>query len=172
MNPNLEKYITYHYYELLNIAKKYTKNDYWASELLHDVILQFYDQKEYKGKVDDNSIKYYIIRALMINWCYPTSPFYRREKSRDKQLVDIEEAFDIVTEETNMDEHLLLDIVEKEWSHTNWFNKIIFEKYMVLGSLKKVSADTSIPLTSIHKYVNDTRKTIKQNAFKKLNNLD
>lgn len=172
MNINLEKYITYHYYELLAIAKKYTKNDYWASELLHDIILQFYDQSEYKGKVDDNSIKYYIIRAIMVNWCYPTSPFYRREKKRERNLVDIEEAFHITVEETHIDEHKLIDIVEQEWSHTDWFNKIIFEKYMVLGSLKKVAVDTSIPLASIHRYVNGTRTKIKENAFKKLNNTD
>jgi len=172
MNTHLEKYITYHYYELLAVAKKYTKNDYWASELLHDIILQLYDQKEYKGKVDDNSIKYYIIRVIMVNWCYPTSPFYRREKQREKYMVDLEEALNITTDETNIDNHKLLDIVEQEWSHTNWFNKIIFEKYMVLGSLKKVATDTSIPLTSIHKYVNDTRKSIKEVSFKKFNNKD
>lgn len=172
MNPNLERYITYHYYELLAIAKKYTKNDHWAQELFHDVIFQFYDQKEYSGKVDDNSLKYYIIRAIMINWCYPTSPFYRREKKYQMSIVDLKEAYQISTDETETDSQKLLDIIEQEWSHTNWFNKIIFEKYMVLGSLKKVSMDTTIPLTSIHKYVNDTRKLIKQNTFKKYNNLD
>lgn len=170
MNPDLERYITYHYYELLNIAKKYTKDDHWASELLHDIILQFYDQKEYKGKVDDNSLKYYIVRAIMVNWCYPTSPFYRREKKHQLKSVDLKEAIYITSDETNIEDHKLMDIIEQEWSHTNWFNKVIFEKYMVLGSLKKVAIDTSIPLTSIHKYVNDTRRTIKENAFKKFNN--
>jgi len=43
---------------------------------------------------------------------------------------------------------------------------------MVLGSLKKVSVDTSIPLTSIARYVNETKKTIRLNTFNRLENED
>jgi hypothetical protein len=64
----IEQYINNNYYVLLSIAKKYTKNDDWAHELLHEVILQLYDKKELKLQLDDNSIKYYIIRMLMVNW--------------------------------------------------------------------------------------------------------
>jgi hypothetical protein len=39
----------------------------------------------------------------------------------------------------------------------------------VLGSLKKVSTDTRIPLTSIARYVKETKQTIKQNTFRKFN---
>jgi hypothetical protein len=40
---------------------------------------------------------------------------------------------------------------------------------MVLGSLKKVSTDTKIPLTSIARYVRETKQVIKHNTFKKMN---
>jgi hypothetical protein len=46
----------------------------------------------------------------------------------------------------------------------------VFEKYMLLGSLKKVSIDTSMSLTSIHEYVNKTKNEIKNNSLKKLEN--
>ena len=80
MKIEIEQYITNNYYQLLAIAKKYTKNDDWAYELLHEVLLQLYEKKELKLQLDDNSIKYYIIRMLMVNWCYESSPFYKKHK--------------------------------------------------------------------------------------------
>ena len=65
-------------------------------------------------------------------------------------------------------EHHILEIIETEFTEMNWFHKIIFEKYMVLGSLKKVSTDTRIPLTSVARYVKETRQVIKLNTFRKL----
>ena len=170
MKIELERYITNHYYELLKIAKKYTKDDDWASELLHEIILQLYEQKEYEGKVDDKSLKYYIIRIIMVNWCFPSSPFYRKYKKNKFIDVDIMQVMNITTQENETDVHELMNILETEWSHTNWFHKTIFEKYLVLGSLKKVSVDTTIPLTSIKRYVDETRTSIKLNTFRKLDN--
>jgi hypothetical protein len=66
-------------------------------------------------------------------------------------------------------QHHILEIIETEFTEMNWFHKIIFEKYMVLGSLKKVSTDTKIPLTSIARYVRETKQVIKHNTFKKMN---
>jgi hypothetical protein len=166
MKPEIETFITKNYYELLKIAKKYTKNDDWSSELLHEIIIQLYDQKEYKGNVDDKSLKYYIIRMLMVNWCYETSPFYRKYKRNIN--VDLDEAINIAAKENDTDIHELMDILEVEWAETNWFHKTIFEKYLVMGSLKKVSKDTTIPLMSISRYVNETKTQIKLNTFKKL----
>lgn len=170
MKIEIEKYITNHYYELKNVCNKYTKNDDWASELLHEVILQLYDQKEFKCNLDDNSIKYYIIRAIMVNWCYPSSPFYRKYKKKEFVTLDISEVLNITTQDNETDVHELMSILEDEWSHTNWFNKTIFSKYLQMGSLKKVSVDTTIPLTSIKRYVDETRTSIKVNTFRKLDN--
>jgi len=169
MNPEIEKYITDNYYELLKICFKYTKNNDWASELLHEVIIQMYD-KEYNIKLEDKNIKYYIIRMIMVNWCYPTSPFYRKIKQFSLSHFDLQEAMNIAVEETESDEHKLLDIIEIEWAETNWFNKKILEKYMLLGSLKAVSRDTTIPLTSIKRYVDETKNLIRINTLNKLEN--
>jgi hypothetical protein len=71
--------------------------------------------------------------------------------------------------DNTIQEHEIMDIMEMEWSDQSWFNKIIFTKYLTLGSLKKVSVDTTIPLTSIKRYIDNTKDTIKQNTFKKFN---
>ena len=169
MKIEIERYITKNYYELLNICNKITKNDSFAGDLLNDVILQLYDRENIKlNKLDDNSIKYYIIKCLTINWYSKTSPFYRKVR-RESTLYN--ELFDVPNLIDNNDifkEHHIMEIVETEFTEMNWFHKIIFEKYLTLGSLKKVSVDTRIPLTSVARYVKETRQVIRLNTFRKL----
>lgn len=170
MLKEIEIYLTKNYYTLLKISKKYTKDDDWSYELLHEVILQLYDKKELNIKLDDNSIKYYIIRMLMVNWCYPSSPFYRKYKKQTLTHVQLNEALHLTNDELDTDNHRLLDIIEDEWTHVDWFNKIIFNKWILLGSLKKVAVDTTIPINSIKRYVNTTKTLIKHNTFKRFEN--
>ena len=144
MIKEVEQYIARNYYKLLKIAHKYTDNDDWASELLHEVVLQLYDKKEYNLKLDDESIKSFIIRCLMVNWCYPSSPFYKKHKKDNFTHVEINDAIQVMKNETDMDEHKFMDIMEQEFQDQSWFHKLLFEKYLTMGSLKKVSIDTKI----------------------------
>lgn len=169
MRLELDNYISRHYYTLLSISFKYTKNNDWASELLHEVILQLYNKNELKLKLDDNSIKYYIIRMLMVNWCFPSSPFYIKYKKHNYTHVDLKEAMIITNDETT-DDHNFMDILEQEFSDTFWFSKILFEKWILLGSLKKVSEDTKIPLTSVKRYIKETKTEIKLNVLNRFDN--
>lgn len=170
MPVEIELFLTNNYYDLLDISKKYTKNDDWASELLHEVIIQLYNKKEWNINLQTNQIKYYIIRCLMVNWTYPSSPFCKKHK-QDNKFVELSEAIQLAVEETETETHRLIELLEIEWTEVNWFNKIIFEKYMVLGSLKKVSKDTKIPLASIGRYVKETKNELKTNTIKKYENL-
>jgi hypothetical protein len=169
MNPNIEKWIVKNYTELRTIAKKITKDSDWTDDLLQDVLLQLYERNEIKLKsLDDNSIKYYIVAVLKINWYSKTSPFFRKvrmESSKYTELYDMIE----VPDDCVFDDHRLMELIENEWTETNWFNKIIFEKYMILGSLKKVSKDTTIPLSSVARYIKETKITIKNNTIIKFN---
>lgn len=169
MKIEIEQYITKHYYELLEICNKITKHDTFAGDLLNDVIVQLYDRNEIKlNKLDDNSIKYYIVKCLTINWYSKTSPFYRKVRRESTLYNELFEVSNLIDSEDIFKEHDIMEIVETEFTEMNWFHKIIFEKYLTLGSLKKVSVDTRIPLTSIARYVRETKTTIKQNTFKKL----
>ena len=169
MNPNIEKWIVKNYTELRTIAKKITKDSDWTDDLLQDVLLQLYEKKEIKLKsLDDNSIKYYIVAVLKINWYSKTSPFFRKvrmESSKYTELYDMIE----VPDDCVFDDHRLMELIENEWTETSWFHKIIFEKYMILGSLKKVSKDTTIPLSSVARYIKETKITIKNNTIIKFN---
>jgi len=169
MKIEIERYITKHYYELLEICHKITKHDTFAGDLLNDVILQLYDRNEIKlSKLDDNSIKYYIIKCLTINWYSKTSPFYRKVRRESTLYNELFEVTNLIDSEDVFKEHDIMEIVETEFTEIGWFHKIIFQKYLTLGSLKKVSTDTRIPLTSIARYVKETKTTIRQNTFRKL----
>ena len=169
MKIEIERYISKHYYELLEICHKITKHDTFAGDLLNDVLVQLYDKKEINlSKLDDNSIKYYIIRCLTINWYSKTSPFYRKVRRESTLYNELFETSNLIDNDDIINEHHMMEIVETEFTEMNWFHKIIFEKYLTLGSLKKVSVDTRIPLTSIARYVKETKTTIRQNTFRKL----
>jgi len=170
MKIEIERYITKHYYELLDICNKITKHNTLAGDLLNDVLLQLYDKENIKlDKLDDNNIKYYIIKCLTINWYSKTSPFYRKIRLESSRYSELFEVSNLIDDENLFTSHQLFDIMETEWTELNWFHKVIFEKYLTLGSLKKVSTDTRIPLTSIARYVKETKTIIKENTFKKMN---
>jgi hypothetical protein len=170
MKIEIERYIAKNYYELLNICNKITKHDTFAGDLLNDVILQLYDRDNINlNKLDDNSIKYYIVKCLTINWYSKTSPFYRKVRRESSLYNELFDVANMVDDNDLFTEHHIMELVETEFTELNIFNKIVFEKYMVLGSLKKVSTDTRIPLTSIARYVKETKQIIKQNTFRKLN---
>jgi DNA-directed RNA polymerase specialized sigma24 family protein len=170
MKPEIEKYITINYYDLLKVCKKYTKNDDWASELLHEVILQIYDSKSLNNmdKLQDKNIKYYIIRIITVNWCYETSPFYRKYKKPAMNTIDLTEAMSMAYQDEELNQHEMMELMEEEWAELDWFRKNIFERYLTMGSLKKVSKDTTIPLTSIARYIKTAKTDIKHNVFKKM----
>lgn len=174
MKPEIENYIIQNYKELKTFCYRLTESSDWSEDLLQDVLLQLYEKEDIKlDKLDTKSIKNYIFKVIITNWCSKTSPFYRkvrRESTLYNELSTLPtEAPQMMASEDIYDVHKLLEIIEIEWTEVSWFHKIIFEKYMVLGSLKKVAIDTTIPLTSIARYVKETKQQIKQNTITKYN---
>ena len=171
MIKEVNDYIVREYHTLLSIANKMTKNDTFAGDLLNDVLLQIYERKgDIKlNKYDDNTIKYYIVAIMRINWFSKTSPFYRKIRRESTLYNEITILHELAEPDDKVNEHQLMDIMEQEWTELDWFRKNLFERYMVMGSLKKVSKSTTIPLTSVARYVNSAKEEIKFNVFKKIN---
>lgn len=170
MNKKIEEYISKNYYELLNISKKVTKGHELSQELLHEVFLQLMEKKCIKlRKYDDNNIKYYITAIVRINWNSRTSPFYyriRKERFLYSELTYDMEIMD--TEQEAFERQHLFDILEQEFTELDWFKKSLMEMYLTLGSLKKVSLKTTIPLTSIARYIKESKTQIRENIKKNL----
>jgi hypothetical protein len=174
MKPEIEKYIIQNYNELKTFCYRLTERSDWSEDLLQDVLLQLYEKKEIKlDNLDTKSIKNYIFKVIITNWHSKTSPFYRKVRKESTLYNELStlpsEAPQMMATEDIYDVHKLLEIIEIQWTEVSWFHKIIFEKYMVLGSLKKVSIDTTIPLTSIARYVKETKEQIRLKTIIKYN---
>lgn len=166
MNRKIEEYITKHYYELAKIAKKITNNNSLSEDLFHFVILELYDKNYINLKAyDDNSIRYYIVAIMRINWFSKTSPFYykvKREFDRYQDLADFKE--NVIDGQYDFEKEEILAILEVEWSELDFFRKSLFQMYMELGSINKVSKKTTIPKTSVSTYLKQGREQIKENV--------
>lgn len=170
MNKLIENYITNNYYKLLNISKQITKSsDEVSRELLHEVILQILERKEINLIIkDENSIKYWITKILRINYYSKTSPYYYRIKKESELYVELTNMFDIEFDTNYFETIDFFDILEESFTELNWFNKSILQMYLELGSLKKVSKQTRIPLSSISIYVRQSKELIKKDVLNKI----
>lgn len=82
--------------------------------------------------------------------------------------VDISECYDMEAEQENFELQNLYDILEISYAELNWFQKSILDLYLMLGSMKKVSQHSNIPITSISRYIKEAKDTIKRDINKTL----
>lgn len=170
MNKYVECYLTRNYYELLAISKKVTKKNIDISkELLHEVILQLYNKKEIKlDDYSDDSIKYYITSILRINFYSNTSPYHYRIRKERMLYTDISDIMDIEEPQEKFESELLYKLMETSYAELDWFRKSLLDMYLTLNSLKAVSKKTTIPLTSISRYIKEGKEQIKNNIIQGL----
>ena len=168
MKPEINCYITNNYYELLSIANKFTKNKDWAQELLHEVLLQILDRIP-PLEIDNNNLKYYIIRALTVNWCSPSSPFHRKIKSFGLNSIDLKECMEVVYETYDEKQDLLLQIIEEEYGDLDWYNKIIFSKYLMSGTYQSTSNISNLSRSGVADNVTKTKNKLKHTVLTKFN---
>jgi len=171
MNKEIEKYITTNYYQLLTIAKKITKNHELTNDLFHEVIIQLYNKNNIVlQEYSDDQIKYYIVSIIRINWHSQTSPFYYKIRKESSKYTNIDDIYDLVDDtQLEFEKQHLFDILEQSWCELDWFRKSLFEMYMTLGSMKKVSKQTRIPISSISRYFKESKELIKTNIYTKTN---
>ncbi len=149
-----------------------TKQDQFAQELLHECILQIYN----KGSVtlksyDDNSIKYFIVAIMRVNYFSKTSPFhYRIRRERQIMNIDISNCYNIEAEQHNYETEEIYQLLELNYSELNWFHKSLLDLYLSLNSsMKAVSRKTTIPNQSVSRYIKEIRNIVKTNIIKQLN---
>jgi hypothetical protein len=170
MNQKIEAYITKHYYELANIAKKLTKNHDLSDDLFHEILIQLYEKdKIILKRYDDDSIRYYIVAIMRINWYSKTSPFYYKVRREIDKYSDLSEFVDYgESGQFDFEKEEIISILEVEWCNLDWFRKSLVQMYIELGSINKVAKKTRIPKTSVSNYLKQSREIIKTNLFKEL----
>jgi RNA polymerase sigma factor (sigma-70 family) len=168
----IEDYITKNYYVLYNIAQKMTKNDPLTQDLLHECILQLYDKEVITLKnYSDDSIKYYIVAVMRINYFSKTSPFhYRIRRERQIMNVDVATCWDLSYEQEEFETEMIYKLLELNYAELDWFKKSLLDMYLSLNrSMNAVARKTNIPKTSISRYINEIRKQVKTDIINKLN---
>lgn len=165
MRIEIENYITKNYYKLLGISKKITKNHDLHQDLLHEVILQLYSKEDIILKeYTDDQIRYYIVSIMRINWHSKTSPFYYKIRREGQKYSEITDILDMEDDQENFEKELIFSILERSFTELSWFHKSMIQMYLVLGSLKKVSTQTEIPITSVARYVKEAKAQMRNDV--------
>ena len=74
------------------------------------------------------------------------------------------------SEQEQFESEQLFQLLEEHYCELDWFRKSLLDMYLSLNSLKAVSRKTTIPLTSISRYIREGKEQIKTNVLNKLNN--
>lgn len=173
MKKQIEDYLTRNYYQLYEIALKMTKHDELTKDLLHECILQVLEKDKVNlNNTDDNTIKYYFVAILRINYFSKTSPFhYRIRRERHIMNIDINSCYDLSQEQEQFEAEQIFQLLEENYAELDWFKKSLLDLYLSLNrSMKAVSRKTNIPNQSISRYINEIRRTVKKDIIDKLNN--
>jgi hypothetical protein len=72
-------------------------------------------------------------------------------------------------EQETFESEQLFQLLEENYAELDWFRKSLLDMYLTLNSLKAVSKKTTIPLTSISRYIKEGKQQIKDNIIEKLN---
>lgn len=176
MRIEINNYISNNFRELQQIARTITRNNELSDDLLQEVLLQLYEKSDIKLETyDDNSIKYYIVAILKINWHSKTSRFHYNIRKSTENMIEFQPYHiqDIVIMEfdelTNDD---ILRILEIEFGELVYFKKLLFTHYLTLGSMNKVSKLTTIPLVTVSRYINEIKQTLRENVRQKIKEIE
>ena len=172
MDKRIEQFIVCHYYELKTIAKRITKGNELTDDLLSECLLQLYEKKEIKLKqYDYNNIKYYITAVLRLNWNSNSSPFFYKYKNKQRKTDEFIDMDLPDEQQTIFESEQVLQFVEIAFTELDWMEKELFELYVVYGSARKVSKETSIPKSNVDKAIRNIKSKLKSKVENELHKL-
>ena len=148
--------------ELVDITKNITGNHHDYMELYQFVVLEILS-KPPKKDIPDSQKKYYFIRLLKNNWFSKTSRYhyeFRKVVYNHQEIEFNEERTEIPMEEYEEDDIPDIDWVREQLQDYGWFYRDIFLLYMELNTIKAVSSQTTIPINSCSKYINDVKNKL------------
>lgn len=155
------KAIDWIYDKEFELAFKNIGKDLWE-DLRQEValiVLEYDKDKiaelESKGK---QVFKFWIVRIC----CNQTNSKYGKFGRLYKSLIPVEDVTRFVAEEEEIsDDQHIVDNITKKMNDLYWYDREILKMYIELGSVRKVSAQTGIPHTSIFITIKNIRKCIK-----------
>lgn len=140
-------------------CKKIAKgNDLWQDlkqELF--VVLCEYDMSKIKEIIDKKQIMYFIVRILLNFYNSKTSPFYKKYKHINDEIIDLKFIKQLEDENSYSDE---LDKIELAFEKANlsWYERGIAKLYIQERSFRKLSAKLDIPTRSLCETMKDVKR--------------
>lgn len=151
-------------------CKKIAKgNDLWQDlkqELF--VVLCEYDQSKIKEIIDKKQIMYFIVRILLNFYNSKTSPFYKKFKHINDEVIDLKYIKQFEDDNSYSDE---LDKIELafEQADLSWYERGIAKLYIQEKSFRKLSAKLDIPTRSLCETMKDVKRKT-HDLYIKINN--
>ncbi len=156
------KAIDWIYDKEFELAFKNIGKDLWEDlrQEIALIVLEYDKDKitelESKGK---QVFKFWIVRIC----CNQTNSKYGKFGRMYKSLIPVEDVTRFVAEEEEIsDDQHIVDNITKKMNDLYWYDREILKMYIELGSVRKVSAQTGIPHTSIFITIKNIRKCIKE----------
>jgi hypothetical protein len=171
MRKEINCYINRRYYDLLKITKKITNNHQLSQDLLHEVFFQVLNRDEIVlNSYDDDTLRYYFVSIIRINWISKTSPFYYKVKKEIDKYQEFSYDNEIEESQYDWERENLIQAMEISYSELNFYQKGLMDMYMILGSVNKVSEQTEIPKSSVIKTIRKAKDTIRINTLNRIEN--
>jgi len=157
-----------------NIAKDMMSE--YATDLLHHIILDLYNMNEDKitQMIDDDKLRWYVLRGCALQLKSSTSPFYRthrKEKfqSRENFVHNGDESFsgkgilEQIYEPYSGDD--LWDCFQREMDNLHWYQKTLMNRYwMENWTLDEMYKHYNISKTHLIRDLNKAMDTIRENC--------
>ena len=106
---------------------------------------------------------------MRVNYYSNTSPYHYRIRKERQRYTDLTEVLNMESEQEVFESEQLFQLLEENYAELDWFRKSLLDMYLTLNSLKAVSRKTTIPLTSISRYIKEGKEQIRANVLEKLN---
>lgn len=164
-------WINTHNKEAMEKVRNICKDPDQQDDLYQSVVEQLLSKPKKINEIPDSQKMYYFIRVVKNNFNSNTSYYhkvYRKNQNFHTPLLeDITEGF--------IDEEYTETIPDMKWVHRqletfDWFDRDLFLLWLEMGTLTNVSKQTQIPLNSVGRYINKTKKKLQELWQRELGN--
>jgi hypothetical protein len=150
------------YNKLLEIALKICKNDQRTQDLVHDVMIQLFQNEKYNSLPEKEKL-YFFVKTITNQYYSKSSKFYRTYKRMN--VIEFDSQIDI-------EEYEYVDSPDIEWIKEElekekqinpdfWYNAGLFLLYVENKKIETLYKKTRIPKYSIRKTINEVKQFLK-----------
>lgn len=149
---------------LWGITLNITKDKDTCGDLYSCVVEQLLKKQHKLNELTDQEKKYYFIKVLKTNYYSKTSPYhYEYRKHQHNHIPLLEEITEDFSDEEYEETIPDIEWVEKRLEEDfDWYSRDLFMLWIELGTLTNVSHQTRIPLNSVGRHINKTKKKLRE----------